>query len=55
MFAGLAKSRHHARMILSGIHDFDDLEAGFPTKMASGMTFCEAINVDAVDNSNCPQ
>jgi hypothetical protein len=30
-------------MILSGIHDFNDLEAGFPTKTASGMTFCEII------------
>jgi hypothetical protein len=30
-------------MILSGIHDFNDLEAGFPTKAASGMTFCDVI------------
>jgi hypothetical protein len=30
-------------MILSGIHDFDALEAGFPTKAASGMTFRKAI------------
>jgi hypothetical protein len=42
-FDGLAISGRHARMILSGIHDFNDLEAGFPTKTASGMTFCENI------------
>jgi hypothetical protein len=35
------KSRRHARMILSGIHAFNDLGAGFPTKTASGMSFCE--------------
>jgi hypothetical protein len=33
-------------MILSGIHDFNDLEAGFPTKTASGMTFGERIKVN---------
>jgi hypothetical protein len=31
-------------MILSGIHDLNDLEAGFPTGTASEMTFCESIN-----------
>jgi hypothetical protein len=39
----LYKSRRHARMILSGIHDFNDSEAGFPTRTASGMTFRERI------------
>jgi hypothetical protein len=28
-------------MILSGAHDFNNLEAGFPTRTASGMTFYE--------------
>jgi hypothetical protein len=32
-------------MILSGIHAFNSLQSGFPIKIASGMTFCEAVNV----------
>jgi hypothetical protein len=36
-------SIRHARRILSGIHYFNDLEAGFPTKTVSGMTFSEII------------
>jgi hypothetical protein len=31
-------------VILSGIHDFKDLQTGFPTKTASGMTFCKTMN-----------
>jgi hypothetical protein len=31
-------------MILSGIHDFKHLKAGFPIRTASGMTFCETVN-----------
>jgi hypothetical protein len=30
-------------MMLSGIDDFNELEAGFPAGTASGMTFCEII------------
>jgi len=30
-------------MILSGIHDFNGLQSGFPIKIASGMIICENI------------
>lgn len=46
-FDELATTRRHARMILSDIHDFNNLETGFPAKTASGMTFCERIRFDA--------
>jgi tetratricopeptide (TPR) repeat protein len=44
---GFCKSISHARMLLSGIHDFNSLQAGFPTKTASGMTktdLCKRLN-----------
>jgi len=31
-------------MTLSGIHDSDRLQSGFPIKIDSGMTMCESIN-----------
>src|SRR6266545_2272271 len=34
----LETSSCHARMTLSGIHFFNNLQAGFPIKIASGMT-----------------
>ena len=34
----LAKSVCHARMFLSGIHDFNELEPGFPLRISAGMT-----------------
>jgi len=30
-------------MTLSGIHNFKELQPGFPIKIASGMTICESI------------
>jgi len=39
IFDAFANSIRHAQTFLSGIHDFRDLQAGFPTKSASGMTF----------------
>jgi hypothetical protein len=43
----LANSRCHPRMSLSGIHDFSNLQTGFPIRIASGMTNCEGIKIDA--------
>ena len=40
----LVNSICHARMTLSGIHDFKVIQTGFPIKFASGMTICESIN-----------
>jgi uncharacterized Zn-binding protein involved in type VI secretion len=54
-------SIRHARVALPGIYDFKDLQAGFPTKTASGMTFCETIKFDGRmksgqgDPSTCEQ
>jgi hypothetical protein len=51
-FDALANSICHARMTLSGIHDFNRLQSGFPIKIASGMTICETIIFDLVKYSN---
>jgi len=32
-------------MTVSGIHDFNELQSGFPIKIASGMTICESIEI----------
>jgi hypothetical protein len=32
-------------MILSGIHDFNKLQAGFPFRIVEGMTSCETIKI----------
>ncbi len=40
-----ANSICHARMTLSGIHDSDRLQSGFPIKIDSGMTICESIKI----------
>jgi hypothetical protein len=39
-----AKSIRHDRVLLSGIHAFKDLQAGFPANSASGMTICETVD-----------
>jgi hypothetical protein len=36
-------SIRHAQVILPGIRDFKELQAGFPIKTASEMIFCETI------------
>jgi hypothetical protein len=41
-----AISIRHARVILTGIHDFQDLQAGFPTKTDSGMIFRETLKLE---------
>jgi hypothetical protein len=41
-------------MPLSGIHDFKDLTAGFPTKTISGMTFCGTLNAGGFGGSDFP-
>jgi predicted RNase H-like HicB family nuclease len=43
-----ANSRCHPRMPLSGIHNFSNLQTGFPIRIASGMTNCERINHESV-------
>jgi hypothetical protein len=35
---GNCKTFCHARMLLSGIHDFKQLKAGFPPRSVAGMT-----------------
>jgi hypothetical protein len=45
MIDAFANSARHARMALSDIQDFKDLKAGFQTKTASGMTFCETVKI----------
>ena len=40
----LANSICHARVTVSGSHDFNELPSGFPIKIASGMTMCETIS-----------
>jgi len=42
----LANSICHPRMLLSGIHDFGRLQAGFPLRITAGMTFCERILIE---------
>jgi CheY-like chemotaxis protein len=39
----LANSICHPRMPLSGIHDFNILQTGFPLRISAGMTICECI------------
>jgi len=46
-----ANSICHARMTLSGIHDFNGLQSGFPIKITSGMTICESIKDFRCKNS----
>ena len=42
----LAISFCHTRMSLSGIHDFNESEPGFPLGIAAGMTICECIKCE---------
>jgi len=43
IFDAFANSLRHARVLLSGIYEYEALQAGFPTQSTSGMTFGEAI------------
>jgi len=51
-FDALANSNCHARMLLSGIHDFSRLQSGFPPKIIAGMTICDAIKFDSAVKSS---
>jgi carboxyl-terminal processing protease len=41
-------------MVLSGIHDFNELEYGFPLRVTAGMTICKSIRVGEVSVKGLP-
>jgi hypothetical protein len=50
-YDALENSICHTRVTVSGIHDFNEVQSGFPIKIASEMTICESIMFDLFSSS----